>query len=123
MLVLQWAFQAQTLPKPPLRLFSLVRSNQLYQRLVLQLQLLTTDDNFDTITRAVEEGRVIYENILKFILYLLSCNSAEILIVLISIIVGLESPFTTIQILWANIIGSHSTPHHYSLTDQFIHFS
>jgi Ca2+-transporting ATPase len=68
--------------------------------------VIFADDNFDTITKAVEEGRVIYDNIVKFILYLLSCNSAEILIVLISVIMGEASPFTTIQILVANIIGT-----------------
>jgi P-type Ca2+ transporter type 2C len=68
--------------------------------------IVLRDDNFDTIARAVEEGRVIYDNIQKFILYLLSCNSAEIFLVLLAMIIGEETPMTTIQILWANIIGT-----------------
>lgn len=67
--------------------------------------IILSDDNFESITRAVEEGRIIYDNIMKFILYLMSCNSAEILVVLITVAIGYESPFTTMQILWANIIA------------------
>lgn len=67
--------------------------------------IILSDDNFESISRAVEEGRIIYDNIMKFILYLMSCNSAEILVVLIVVAIGYESPFTTMQILWANIIA------------------
>jgi len=63
------------------------------------------DDNFATIVSAVEEGRRVYDNIQKFIVYLLSCNSAEIFIVLLAVAVGLPTPFTSIMILWVNIVA------------------
>ncbi|KAJ2747374.1 hypothetical protein GGI20_000512 [Coemansia sp. BCRC 34301] len=67
--------------------------------------IVLTDDNFTTIVAAVEEGRRIFDNILKFILYLLSCNTAEILLFLFAAVLNLDLPFTTIMILWANIIA------------------
>eukprot|EP01128_Nolandella_sp_AFSM9_P003897 TRINITY_DN1713_c0_g1_i1.p1 TRINITY_DN1713_c0_g1~~TRINITY_DN1713_c0_g1_i1.p1 ORF type:complete len:1151 (+),score=297.03 TRINITY_DN1713_c0_g1_i1:53-3505(+) len=63
------------------------------------------DDNFETIANAVEEGRVIYDNIQKFIIYILACNSAEVFSVLGAIaIFGSPIPFTVMQVLWANIV-------------------
>lgn len=67
--------------------------------------IVLSDDNFNTIVVAVEEGRRVFENILKFIVYLLSCNCAEIFLFLLCASLGEELPFTVVMILWANIIG------------------
>ncbi|KAJ3110318.1 P-type ATPase [Phlyctochytrium bullatum] len=67
--------------------------------------IVLADDNFTTIVTAVKEGRVVFDNIRKFIVYLLSCNSAEILLFLICAAINVDLPFSTIQILWANIIA------------------
>jgi Ca2+-transporting ATPase len=66
--------------------------------------IILTDDNFSSIVSAVEEGRIIYSNIRKFVYFLLSCNVAEILIIFISILVGLPLPLTPIQLLWLNLV-------------------
>ncbi|KAI9010144.1 hypothetical protein DFJ74DRAFT_711164 [Hyaloraphidium curvatum] len=63
--------------------------------------IVLADDNFVTIVKAVEEGRRVYDNIIKFIVYLLSCNLAEIIVM--SAAVNVDLPFTTMMILWANI--------------------
>lgn len=67
--------------------------------------LVLLDDNFSTIVDAVEEGRHVFDNILKFIVYLLSCNGAEIFLMLICAIANLDTPLTVMMILYANIIG------------------
>ncbi|KAI7864745.1 hypothetical protein BDF14DRAFT_1831583, partial [Spinellus fusiger] len=67
--------------------------------------MVLLDDDFSTIVHAVEEGRHVFDNILKFIVYLLSCNGAEIFLMLICAIANLEVPLTVMMILWANIIG------------------
>ncbi|ORX64077.1 calcium ATPase [Anaeromyces robustus] len=67
--------------------------------------IILADDNFSTIVEAVREGRRVYDNILKFIIYLLSCNSAEIQLMMVCTIFNIPLPFTTIMILWANIIA------------------
>ncbi|KAG9301212.1 hypothetical protein G9A89_012595 [Geosiphon pyriformis] len=67
--------------------------------------IILANDDFSTIVAAVEEGRQVFDNILKFIVYLLSCNGAEIIIMLLSAIINTDLPFTTIMILWANIIA------------------
>jgi len=67
--------------------------------------IILLDDNFTSIVQAVREGRRTYDNIQKFVLYLLACNSAEIYVMLIAVIVGLPIPFTPMMILWANLIA------------------
>jgi Ca2+-transporting ATPase len=66
--------------------------------------MVLTDDNYASIVGAVEQGRIIYANIRKFVFYLLSCNLAEIAVIFIAILVGLPSPLTAIQLLWLNLI-------------------
>ena len=66
--------------------------------------MVLTDDNYASIVAAVEQGRVIYANIRKFVYYLLSCNLAEIAIIFLAILAGLPSPLTAIQLLWLNLI-------------------
>ena len=66
--------------------------------------MVLTDDNFASIEKAVEEGRGIYANIKKTVLFLLSSNIAEVLAMLILIIIGLPAPLIAIHLLWVNLI-------------------
>jgi Ca2+-transporting ATPase len=66
--------------------------------------MVLTDDNYVSIVSAVEQGRVIYNNIRKFVFFLLSSNVAEILIIFLATLGGLPSPLTVIQLLWLNLI-------------------
>ncbi|MCW3490909.1 calcium-translocating P-type ATPase, SERCA-type [Dethiobacter alkaliphilus] len=66
--------------------------------------LVLADDNFTTIVGAVEEGRSIYDNIRKFIRFLLACNTGEILTMLVAMLMGLPLPLRAIQILWINLV-------------------
>jgi len=66
--------------------------------------MILTDDNFKTIVHAIEEGRNIYDNIRKSILFLLSCNAGEILAIFTGIMLGLGSPLKPIHILWVNLV-------------------
>ncbi|HQT31042.1 MAG TPA: HAD-IC family P-type ATPase [Thiobacillus sp.] len=66
--------------------------------------LVLTDDNFATIVKAVEEGRVVYDNIVKFVRFQLSTNIGAMLTVLVATLMGMPTPFTAIQLLWVNII-------------------
>ncbi len=67
--------------------------------------MVLTDDNYASIVSAVEQGRVIYSNIRKFVYFLISCNMAEILIIFIPTMLGLGSPLSAIQLLWLNLIS------------------
>jgi Ca2+-transporting ATPase len=66
--------------------------------------MVLTDDNYASIVSAVEQGRVIYSNIRKFVYYLLSCNLAEIAIIFFAALLGYPVPLTAIQLLWLNLI-------------------
>ena len=66
--------------------------------------VILTDDNFATIVHAVEEGRIIYSNIKKFVSFLLSCNVGEILVIFLSIIFNWPVPLLPIQLLWLNLV-------------------
>ena len=67
-------------------------------------EMVLTDDNFASIVNAIEEGRVIYDNIRKFIKYLLSSNVGEILVMFVALLIGLKIPLLAIQILWINLV-------------------
>ncbi|WP_255421348.1 MULTISPECIES: calcium-translocating P-type ATPase, SERCA-type [Paraliobacillus] len=66
--------------------------------------LVLLDDNFATIEAAIEEGRNIYENIRKFVRYLLASNVGEILVMLFAIALGFPLPLIPVQILWVNLV-------------------
>ena len=66
--------------------------------------MVLTDDNYTSIVAAIEEGRVIYANIRKFVYYLISCNVGEILIIFTSMLMGLPLPLLPIHLLWLNLV-------------------
>jgi Ca2+-transporting ATPase len=66
--------------------------------------MILTDDNFASIVAAVEEGRIIYSNIRKFVYYLLSCNMGEILVIFLAMLAGLPLPLRPIHLLWLNLV-------------------
>jgi Ca2+-transporting ATPase len=66
--------------------------------------MVLIDDNFASIVSAVEEGRGIYDNIQKFIHYLLSCNAGEVLTMFVAALAGWPAPLAAIQILWLNLV-------------------
>jgi len=66
--------------------------------------MVLTDDNYTSIVSAVEQGRIIYSNIRKFVFFLLSSNVAEIMIIFLATLAGLPAPLTAIQLLWLNLV-------------------
>jgi Ca2+-transporting ATPase len=66
--------------------------------------MVLTDDNFTSIVNAVEEGRGIFDNIQKFVHYLLSCNAGEVLLMFVAALAGWPVPLMAIQILWINLV-------------------
>lgn len=66
--------------------------------------IILLDDNFSTIVAAVKEGRSIYENIRKFVTYLLSANTMEVLVIVVSVILGWPLPLLPIHLLWINLV-------------------
>ena len=66
--------------------------------------IIILDDNLATIISAVEEGRVIYSNILKIVKFLLAGNLSEVLLIVISILLGYPTPLLAVQILWINLV-------------------
>jgi len=66
--------------------------------------MVLTDDNYASIVSAIEQGRVIYGNIRKFVYYLLSCNLAEIATIFIATLLGQPRPLEAIQLLWLNLV-------------------
>lgn len=66
--------------------------------------MVITDDNFASIVAAVEEGRGVYDNIRKFVHYLLSCNAGEIMVMFVSSLAGWPAPLIAVQILWVNLV-------------------
>ncbi len=66
--------------------------------------MVLTDDNFASIVNAVEEGRGIFDNIQKFVHYLLSCNAGEVMLMFFAALIGWPVPLAAIQILWINLV-------------------
>ena len=67
-------------------------------------EIVLADDNFATIEAAVHEGRVVYDNIVKSILFILPTNAAQALLLVVAVMAGLVLPVTPVQILWVNMI-------------------
>src|SRR5688500_16299864 len=67
--------------------------------------MLLTDDNFDSIVAAIEQGRIIYSNIRKFVYFLLACNVGEILIIFGAMLFGMPIPLRPVHLLWLNLVS------------------
>ncbi|HEY6507178.1 MAG TPA: cation-transporting P-type ATPase, partial [Vicinamibacterales bacterium] len=66
--------------------------------------IVLQDDRFETIAAAVEEGRIIFDNIRKFVFYLFSCNVAEVMVLLVAGLAGWPMPLLPLQLLWLNMV-------------------
>ncbi|NIT57802.1 MAG: HAD-IC family P-type ATPase, partial [Aliifodinibius sp.] len=66
--------------------------------------MVLTDDAFSTIVSAIEQGRVIFNNIRRFIYYLMSCNVSEVMVVAMATIIGTTLPILPLQILFLNLV-------------------
>ncbi len=66
--------------------------------------MVLTDDNYASIVSAVEQGRIIYSNIRKFVFFLLSCNMAEIMVIFLATLFGSKTPLNALQLLWLNLL-------------------
>jgi len=69
-------------------------------------EIVLADDNFASIERAIEEGRTIYDNLRKSILFILPTNGGEALVILVAVVFGLTLPLTPVQILWVNMVSA-----------------
>jgi P-type Ca2+ transporter type 2C len=66
--------------------------------------MILMDDNFATIVTAIEQGRNIFNNIKKSVVFLLTCNLGEVVAIFVTLVIGLESPLIAVQLLWINLI-------------------
>ncbi len=66
--------------------------------------MILMDDNFATIVSAIEQGRNIYSNIKKAVIFLLTCNLGEVVAMFVTLLIGLEAPLIATQLLWINLI-------------------
>ena len=67
--------------------------------------MVLTDDNYASIVAAIEQGRIIYSNIRKFVYFLLACNAGEILIIFGAMLLGMPIPLRPVQLLWLNLVS------------------
>ncbi|MEO6110008.1 MAG: cation-transporting P-type ATPase [Candidatus Saccharimonadales bacterium] len=67
--------------------------------------IILLNDNFDSIVRAMREGRIIFSNVRRMLIYLLSSNTAEALIMVMALAIGLPLPLLPVQILWINLVS------------------
>ena len=66
--------------------------------------MILLDDNFVTIVNAIKEGRGMYDNVRKFVVYLLGANTAEVMVVFLGSILGLGLPLIAVHLLWINLL-------------------
>ncbi|MBD8018150.1 cation-translocating P-type ATPase [Kaistella pullorum] len=66
--------------------------------------MILTDDDFSTIVKAIEQGRNIYNNIKKSVIFLLTCNLGEVVVMFLALLVGWQSPLIATQLLWINLL-------------------